>query len=123
VRAELDMGMRKGCFSQVYIDGVLQNPGSPTVPFDLASLSPDRIEAIEYHSGPATTPVRYSALTSACGVLAIWLRRTRCARRRAARPGQRPCEPGWRVQTTIVPHRGPVALDCMKAEGTELKLE
>lgn len=75
--AERNMGMRKGCFSQVYIDGLLQNPGSPTVPFDLASISPDRIAAMEYYSGPATTPVRYTGLNSACGVLVIWLRRDR----------------------------------------------
>ena len=39
-------------------------------------LSPDQVEAIEYYSGPASTPMRYSRQNSNCGVIVIHTRRT-----------------------------------------------
>jgi hypothetical protein len=43
---------------------------------DINSFSPAEIEAIEFYTGPAQTPVKYSRLDSHCGVLVIHTRRT-----------------------------------------------
>lgn len=75
-RAERAHGMIASCYAQVYVDGVLENRGDPTPAFDLNSLSPDRIEALEFYASPAETPAIYSGLNSGCGVLVIWLRRS-----------------------------------------------
>jgi hypothetical protein len=48
----------------------------PTQPFDLNTITPESIEAIEYYAGAAQTPVKYSRLGSNCGVLVIWTRRS-----------------------------------------------
>jgi hypothetical protein len=44
--------------------------------FDVNSLQPDQIEAVEYYAGPSQTPMEYSTLNAVCGVLVIWTRRT-----------------------------------------------
>jgi hypothetical protein len=44
--------------------------------FDINSISPSQIEAIEYYSGSADTPAKYSGLNSTCGVVVIHTRRT-----------------------------------------------
>ena len=44
--------------------------------FDLNSLRPNSIEAIEYYVGPASTPMRYARMNSNCGVIVIHTRRT-----------------------------------------------
>jgi hypothetical protein len=51
--------------------------GEWTLPplFDVNSIAPDRIEAIEFYSSPAQTPAKYSGLGSVCGVLVIYTRR------------------------------------------------
>jgi hypothetical protein len=70
-----DRDGRITCFSQVYIDKMLMNPGAPTPAFNVNEISPDRIEAIEFYSGPSQTPLEYSKLESGCGVLVIHTRR------------------------------------------------
>ncbi len=72
---EKQQGMVAGCYAQVWIDGQLMNPGLPTEPYDVNSIAPDQIEAVEYYAGPSQTPSRYAKLNSACGVLVIHLRR------------------------------------------------
>jgi hypothetical protein len=63
------------CYSLVYLDGMLMNGASePTEPFDLKSISPERIEAMEFYAGGAETPMEYSRMGSQCGVLVIWTR-------------------------------------------------
>jgi hypothetical protein len=69
-------GMKAGCYAQVYLDRTLMNPGSPTEPFDVNSISPDRIEAIEFYSGASKLPLEYSNLNSVCGVMVIHTRRS-----------------------------------------------
>ena len=65
------------CLSQVYLDHALIYDGRPnTPPFDINSLQPSAVEAIEYYAGPATLPPEYAGLNSACGVIVIWTRRT-----------------------------------------------
>lgn len=84
-------GITCACYAQVYLDNQLMNSpqpsGSPggkrsptgtrmeTPPFDVNSLAPGQIEAIEYYAGPSQTPMKYSKLNSACGVLVIHTRR------------------------------------------------
>lgn len=67
-----------GCYAEIYIDGILVNPGKPTEPFDINAIPTSEIEAVEYYSGPATTPIEYSRLgDTQCGVLVLWMRRGR----------------------------------------------
>lgn len=74
---EIAQGMRTACYAQVYIDGVLMNGGhEPTDPFDIGTLAPEQVEAIEYYASPAETPLKYSRMASTCGVLVIWRRRS-----------------------------------------------
>ena len=73
---ERQQGMKAGCYARVYVDGSLMNPGQPAEPFNINSISPDRIEAIEYYAGPSQTPLLYNKLDSVCGVLVIWTRRS-----------------------------------------------
>lgn len=74
--SEIQRGMIKGCYARVYLDNVLMNPSSPADPVDLNQFNPKSIEAIEYYSGPAQTPAKYSRLNSTCGVLVIHRRKS-----------------------------------------------
>jgi hypothetical protein len=65
------------CYSQVYIDEMLINPGRPTDPFDLNSVPPNTIEALEYYSLALQAPHKYNNANADCGVLVIWTRRVR----------------------------------------------
>lgn len=65
------------CYAQVYLDDVLMYGGREgEALFDVNTLIPDHIEAVEYYAGPSRTPMRYSRLNSACGVLVIHSRRS-----------------------------------------------
>jgi hypothetical protein len=76
-RSEANQGIVVGCYSLVYVDGVLMNGiREPTEPFDINTIAPDRVEAVEFYAGPAQTPLRYARMGSACGVVVIWTRRT-----------------------------------------------
>lgn len=76
--ADTAAGARPGlCYPQVYQDQRLVYRGDPEEPlFDVNSVHPSEIEAIEFYAGPASTPHRYSRLNSNCGVLVIHTRRT-----------------------------------------------
>ncbi|HEV8497944.1 MAG TPA: hypothetical protein VGQ56_13815 [Gemmatimonadaceae bacterium] len=70
-------GMLTACYSLVYLDGVVMNGSrEPTEPFDINSIAPEQIEAMEFYAGSAETPLKYSRAGSNCGVLAIWRRRS-----------------------------------------------
>lgn len=73
--SEAAQGAQVACYPQIYLDGALMNTGNPTPPFDINSILPHQIEAIEWYSGPSQTPARYSGLGSRCGVLVIHTRR------------------------------------------------
>ena len=76
-KAESMQGMLTACYSLVYLDGVLMNGiAEPTEPFDINSIAPDQIEAMEYYDGAAETPLKYSRMGSNCGVLVLWRRRS-----------------------------------------------
>ena len=67
------------CPSSVYLDGwpvYGKTDKEGGEPFDVNLIPLNMIEAIEYYSGPAETPAKYSGLNSNCGVLVIWTRRT-----------------------------------------------
>jgi hypothetical protein len=73
--AERFRGVVTACYSLVYIDHVLMNGGhEPTKPYDVSTIPPEQIEAIEYYAGAAETPAEYSRSGSSCGVLVIWTR-------------------------------------------------
>lgn len=70
------MGARKACYSRIYIDNqpiYSARNGEPL--FDIRTIIPSEIEALEYYSNPAQTPARYSQLGATCGVLVIWTRK------------------------------------------------
>jgi hypothetical protein len=73
--AEKRRGVLCRCYAQVYLDGVLMNPGQPTSPFDLNELQTVQLEGIEYYASPAQVPVQYARLNSPCGVLVLHSRR------------------------------------------------
>jgi hypothetical protein len=68
-------GMRPACYAQVWLDRMLMNPENPTMPFDVNSIAPELVEAMEYYAGPAQTPPEYSRMNSTCGVLVIHTRK------------------------------------------------
>jgi len=69
-------GARPACYTHVWIDGVQVYRGRSGDPlFNLNSINPEEIEALEYYRGAAETPPKYAVLGSTCGVLVIWLRR------------------------------------------------
>lgn len=79
---EKRLGALEGtCYSSVYLDGhrvFRPTPGRLQMGmFNLALISPDQIEAIEYYAGPAETPQQYNDSDSDCGVLVIHTRRSR----------------------------------------------
>jgi hypothetical protein len=69
-------GMRAACYAQVWIDDMLMNPENPTTPFDVNSIPPNQVEAMEYYPGAASIPSKYSRFNSSCGVLVIHTRRS-----------------------------------------------
>ena len=78
-QAEYRKGARNGeCYAQVYLDAMLIYKSSRIANdelFDLNTVAAEQIEAIEYYSGPASTPLMYSRLNTECGVLVIHTRR------------------------------------------------
>jgi hypothetical protein len=70
-------GLICACYTQVYLDDRLQNPGSPTEPFDLSSIPTTSVEAVEIYKSPAETPSKYNSLNAKCGVILLWTRRER----------------------------------------------
>ena len=66
-----------GCYVQVYLDDMplFSRRQGEEVP-NINRVPVAAIEAIEFYSGPAQTPARYSGLNANCGVLVIHTRRT-----------------------------------------------
>jgi hypothetical protein len=76
-RQEASRGIKAACYALVYLDGMLMNGAKePTEPFDVNSIAPEQIEAMEFYAGPSQTPLEYSRMGSNCGVLVIWRRRS-----------------------------------------------
>jgi hypothetical protein len=70
------LGAPPVCYAHVYVDGRVVFQGLDHEPlFDANSIRAEDIEAVEYYSGPADTPARFSRLNATCGVVVIWTRR------------------------------------------------
>jgi hypothetical protein len=69
-------GAKCACYPLVYLDNVVQNrEGGRTKMFDVNTIPPTMIEAVEWYSGPSQTPAKYDGDGSPCGVLVIHTRR------------------------------------------------
>ena len=65
----------KGCFCQVYIDGVLiYSPVGMSPAPDLGRFNTGTLEAMEFYPGPASTPAQYRGDGAQCGTLLLWTR-------------------------------------------------
>jgi hypothetical protein len=67
----------RACYPDVYLDGVaVYSSGSEEqmgdVLFDVNSINPAHVSAIEFYAGPAQMPAQYNRTGSACGALLIW---------------------------------------------------
>ena len=76
VKYELYQGMKRACYARVYVDRMLMNPGQPADPFDLNTIPPMEIEAIEWYASMAEAPSKYANRTAACGIMVIHTRRS-----------------------------------------------
>ena len=80
--AAVDTTKQCGCYAAVYLDNIPIFQRRPArgavrdeVP-DINRIPVSAIESIEFYSGPASIPPKYSTLNSNCGVLVIHTRRT-----------------------------------------------
>lgn len=66
------------CYVDVFIDGIAAYQAGmepPEPPYDLNGIQPDGIEGIEFYSGVAQVPPKYTSRHGVgCGVLVIWTR-------------------------------------------------
>ena len=70
------MKWQTGCYSRVYLDNQLMNPGAHATPVSLRELPPPTgIEAIEWYASAAQMPMEFMAAQASCGVLVVHLRR------------------------------------------------
>ena len=72
---ETMQGMARACYSLVYLDRSLMNFGHPTQPFDLNSLAPGRLEAIEWFESATQVPAEYNGRDAQCGLAILHTRR------------------------------------------------
>jgi hypothetical protein len=72
-------GAPLACYLDVYLDGVqVYNSSARQMPlFNLNSMSPSEIQAIEVYSGPSQIPAQYNKTSGGCGVMLVWTRVSR----------------------------------------------
>ena len=64
------------CAATVYLNNAAVYSGAPSEPlFDINTLAPDDIEALEYYASANEVPPRYAGKNVECGVLVIHTRR------------------------------------------------
>jgi hypothetical protein len=56
----------------VYSSGMEMNRDAGDVRFDVNSIDPAQVSAIEFYAGAAQMPAQYNRTGSACGALLIW---------------------------------------------------
>ena len=66
-------GAKPACYVNVWVDGVVRYAGTDNKLFDLNSIPPKELAAVEYY-GSSETPPRYNMNNAACGTLVIWTR-------------------------------------------------
>jgi hypothetical protein len=62
------------CYAEVYLDDALmytRRTSSNAPPFDINSIPPSNIRAIEYYSGASPVPAKYEKMSTECGVIVI----------------------------------------------------
>ena len=75
--ADQKMGARRACYAVVLLNNSVVYRGRNGDPlFDVNSIRPDQLEAIEYYSSGIEVPIEYGSLEATCGVLVLWTRRT-----------------------------------------------
>jgi hypothetical protein len=68
---------RNACYLDVYLDGALIYDSAAPAPqrlFDVNSIQPSSIEAVEVYTGAAQIPAKYNRTGGGCGVMLIWTR-------------------------------------------------
>ena len=60
------------CPAAIILDGVTVYGGNGEPPFDVNSIQPSEIAAMEYYAGPAQMPAEFNATRKTCGALVIW---------------------------------------------------
>ena len=75
-RADIAAGAGVACYLDVYVDGILiyDSTSKRTPLFNLNSISPSQIDAIEVYTSAAQIPAQYNRTSGGCGVLLIWTR-------------------------------------------------
>jgi hypothetical protein len=69
------MGAKRACYVDVWLDGVRVYAGGQEMLWDVNSVGPASLEAVEYYAGPAQTPAKYTRVNQECGTLVLWTRR------------------------------------------------
>jgi hypothetical protein len=72
---ESKQGLSRQCYALVYLDRSLMNPGKPTIPFDVNTLTTMQLQAVEWYEGSGSVPAKYSANDARCGLLVLHTRR------------------------------------------------
>ena len=84
--ADAAAGAPIACYSDVYLNGIIvynsatgsSSSGTRAPPpaplFDLNSMSPTEIEAVEVYTSAAQIPAQYNKTSGGCGVILIWSR-------------------------------------------------
>ncbi len=73
VGARASGGRAGTCYTAVMLDGVWMYDGDPMQqPFNVNSINPEDVAAIEYYRGLSNTPVELQGRRNSCGVLVIW---------------------------------------------------
>ena len=63
------------CYSQIWLDGMrIYAPGENQVVPDLGTFDAGSLQAIEFYSGPSSTPAQFGGSGAACGTLLLWTR-------------------------------------------------
>lgn len=74
--SDVSEGARPACYMDVYLDGVLvfdsTQPESGL--FDVNSIQPSQLEAIELYPSAGQIPAQYNKTSNGCGVMLLWLR-------------------------------------------------
>lgn len=68
-------GAPRACYAQVYVDDVRvfgSDPGEAL--FNINTIQPSSIQAIEYYRSRTETPIKYASYRAECGTLLIWTR-------------------------------------------------
>jgi hypothetical protein len=74
--SDIAAGAPLACYLDVYLYGAqVYNSSARTTPlFNLYSLQPSEIEAVEVYTSASQIPAQYNKTSGGCGVMLIWTR-------------------------------------------------